>query len=380
MEAGGSPKLSEFEVFASGRPEIGYNSPTAKLYAQTLPRDVWADSAVRVDLSAIKNIVAVHRLREVSCLYGFTRFEAAPTSADGDLASPRCSALQRGDADPVVELPFGGIEEADRGRRRLELLLDPGSARFSRDLRVRDARVFVDLAEQVLTVDELEPPSPERPRYDQRTFAHDFTPRILAWITTKHRCCMCSTSIASESRRCLFAAAAELSSTVGVGFIGTGPSWKKTWPEVTGRNGTEGDQASLKPYIAASIFLPFDGGQELVPGIRAIPAPGHTPGHTSYMVESNGQALRSGVTSSTSPLSIFPIPPFPSNTTPIQSRLRRYARRSSPRPSRRECGSPPPTFPFPAWGMSAPERMSPLDPSRIHDATVQSLRQVIRSS
>ena len=27
----------------------------------------------------------MHRLREVSCLYGFTRFEAAPTSADGEL-------------------------------------------------------------------------------------------------------------------------------------------------------------------------------------------------------------------------------------------------------------------------------------------------------
>jgi hypothetical protein len=26
-----------------------------------------------------------HRLREVSCLYGFTRFEAAPAAADGDL-------------------------------------------------------------------------------------------------------------------------------------------------------------------------------------------------------------------------------------------------------------------------------------------------------
>jgi len=38
-----------------------------------------------VNLSAIRNIVAVHRLREVSCLYGFTRFEAAPSSADGDL-------------------------------------------------------------------------------------------------------------------------------------------------------------------------------------------------------------------------------------------------------------------------------------------------------
>jgi hypothetical protein len=32
-----SPKLSEFEVFASGRLEIGQNLPGAKLYAQTLP-------------------------------------------------------------------------------------------------------------------------------------------------------------------------------------------------------------------------------------------------------------------------------------------------------------------------------------------------------
>ena len=40
--------------------------------------------------------------------------------------------------------------------------------------------------------------------------------------------------IPGSRQRCLFAAAAELSSTVGVGFIGTGPSWKKTWPEVTG--------------------------------------------------------------------------------------------------------------------------------------------------
>jgi hypothetical protein len=32
-----------------------------------------------------RNLVAVHRLREVSCLYGFTRFEAAPTGTDGDV-------------------------------------------------------------------------------------------------------------------------------------------------------------------------------------------------------------------------------------------------------------------------------------------------------
>jgi glyoxylase-like metal-dependent hydrolase (beta-lactamase superfamily II) len=53
----------------------------------------------------------------------------------------------------------------------------------------------------------------------------------------------------------------------------------------------DGDKISLKPYIAAGRFVPFDGAAELVPGIRAVPAPGHTPGHTSYSVESEGQKL-----------------------------------------------------------------------------------------
>jgi hypothetical protein len=79
-ESVGSAKPAEFDVFASGRAEIGPNSPTAKLYAQTLPREIWLDPDTELDLSAIKNVVAVHRLRAVSCLYGFTRFEAAPTT------------------------------------------------------------------------------------------------------------------------------------------------------------------------------------------------------------------------------------------------------------------------------------------------------------
>jgi glyoxylase-like metal-dependent hydrolase (beta-lactamase superfamily II) len=53
----------------------------------------------------------------------------------------------------------------------------------------------------------------------------------------------------------------------------------------------EGDKASLKPYIAAGRFQPFDGDPELVPGIQATATPGHTPGHTSYLVESAGQKL-----------------------------------------------------------------------------------------
>jgi glyoxylase-like metal-dependent hydrolase (beta-lactamase superfamily II) len=53
----------------------------------------------------------------------------------------------------------------------------------------------------------------------------------------------------------------------------------------------EGDRASLKPYRDSGRLKPFSEGQELSPGIRAIPTPGHTPGHTSYEVSSEGQRL-----------------------------------------------------------------------------------------
>jgi hypothetical protein len=109
-----SPKLSEFDAFACGRPEIGRNDPSAKLYAQTLPRDAWADPEAELDLSVIRNLVAVHRLREVSCLYGFTRFEAAPTGADGEIEdiqlAVRGAPISR-DADwlPAIEQFGEGI-------------------------------------------------------------------------------------------------------------------------------------------------------------------------------------------------------------------------------------------------------------------------------
>jgi hypothetical protein len=113
-DASRSPKLVEFDTFANGNAEIGTNHPTAKLYAQTLHRAEWADSSAKIELSGIKNLVAVHRLREVSCLYGFTRFEAAPTGADGDIEdvqlSVRGAPISR-DADwlPAIEQFGEGI-------------------------------------------------------------------------------------------------------------------------------------------------------------------------------------------------------------------------------------------------------------------------------
>jgi glyoxylase-like metal-dependent hydrolase (beta-lactamase superfamily II) len=49
--------------------------------------------------------------------------------------------------------------------------------------------------------------------------------------------------------------------------------------------------ASLQPYVSAGRFKPFDGDTPLVPGVRALAARGHTPGHTVYRVESKGQTL-----------------------------------------------------------------------------------------
>jgi glyoxylase-like metal-dependent hydrolase (beta-lactamase superfamily II) len=53
----------------------------------------------------------------------------------------------------------------------------------------------------------------------------------------------------------------------------------------------QGAMASLKPYADAGKLKTFDGETELVPGIKAIPARGHTPGHTVYAVESQGNKL-----------------------------------------------------------------------------------------
>jgi len=48
---------------------------------------------------------------------------------------------------------------------------------------------------------------------------------------------------------------------------------------------------TVDPYIAANRVRTFDGAAELFPGVRTLPAHGHTPGHTAYLIESKGQRL-----------------------------------------------------------------------------------------
>lgn len=52
-----------------------------------------------------------------------------------------------------------------------------------------------------------------------------------------------------------------------------------------------GAKNSLDPYIASGRVKPFEPGQEVVEGIQAIAAPGHTPGHTWFLVSSGKDRL-----------------------------------------------------------------------------------------
>jgi glyoxylase-like metal-dependent hydrolase (beta-lactamase superfamily II) len=49
--------------------------------------------------------------------------------------------------------------------------------------------------------------------------------------------------------------------------------------------------ALFKPYVDAGKLSTFDTNAEIVPGVRSLETPGHTPGHSSYVVESKGQRL-----------------------------------------------------------------------------------------
>lgn len=48
---------------------------------------------------------------------------------------------------------------------------------------------------------------------------------------------------------------------------------------------------SAAPYLASGQWQTFAEDSVLVPGIKAVRANGHTPGHTAYAVESDGQKL-----------------------------------------------------------------------------------------
>ncbi len=57
------------------------------------------------------------------------------------------------------------------------------------------------------------------------------------------------------------------------------------------KSGFQSAQAAFAPYLKANKVKPFSGDSQLLPGIKAMANYGHTPGHSVYMVESNGARL-----------------------------------------------------------------------------------------
>lgn len=50
-------------------------------------------------------------------------------------------------------------------------------------------------------------------------------------------------------------------------------------------------RAAVGPYLKANRVVPIKNDAEVIPGIRARSQTGHTPGHTSYLVESEGHRM-----------------------------------------------------------------------------------------
>jgi len=50
-------------------------------------------------------------------------------------------------------------------------------------------------------------------------------------------------------------------------------------------------EATMRPFLSANKVEPFSGATELFPGIKSIPAYGHTPGHSFYSLESKGEKI-----------------------------------------------------------------------------------------
>lgn len=61
--------------------------------------------------------------------------------------------------------------------------------------------------------------------------------------------------------------------------------------EESKKNGFREATAKVKPYVDAGKVKTFDGDSQLFPGIRSIAAPGHTPGHSFYAIESKGEKM-----------------------------------------------------------------------------------------
>ena len=76
-----SVKQAELETLMASKEDLGNDVPDGYFFARAVRREKWDAPWT----ASIERVVAVHRLREVMALVGFTRFEAASPDAEGEL-------------------------------------------------------------------------------------------------------------------------------------------------------------------------------------------------------------------------------------------------------------------------------------------------------
>jgi hypothetical protein len=92
LDAGKSVKQAELETLMASKEALGDDRPDGTFFARAIPREKW-DAPW---MMPIERVVAVHRLREVMALVGFTRFEASSPDTEGELEiGVRRAALAR---------------------------------------------------------------------------------------------------------------------------------------------------------------------------------------------------------------------------------------------------------------------------------------------
>lgn len=67
---------------------------------------------------------------------------------------------------------------------------------------------------------------------------------------------------------------------------------------------------NLEPLVAAGLLDAVDGEAEVVPGVRVVPSPGHTPGHQSVLVDGGGPGARALFLGDVVPTSVHVRLPF----------------------------------------------------------------------
>ncbi|TGS92713.1 DUF1998 domain-containing protein [Mesorhizobium sp. M2D.F.Ca.ET.171.01.1.1] len=121
-----NPRVAEFDVLSSGASIIGHDDAGAFLFAETLDRSALNLSPLWDRFLA--GVVKVSRLREVTCLYGFTRLEPPPTPAESELDEIQLKVDGAPLNREIKWLP--AIEQFGEG---IFLHIDPGYIRAWRD-------------------------------------------------------------------------------------------------------------------------------------------------------------------------------------------------------------------------------------------------------